>query len=166
MKTLLTTVTALTFFGCLAVPALAQEPGPKAYPLCNDDLTNMPCQGTEEDAMMLIPDMMLDNVAGYKMIKKSPGRKSKMSAGFLFDHVRLIQISESRTPRTSEHMGMTRTVERYEILLNDCRGTDACLGSYLWTVDAVTDSDGYCYETKYENKLEKVNFYKFPDPLK
>jgi hypothetical protein len=48
---------------------------------------------------------------------------------------------------------LNEQTSRYDLVLEDCFGTDQCEGSYVWTVIEKTQSDGYSYEINYKNYL-------------
>jgi hypothetical protein len=155
MKTILT-LTALF----LSTHAFAQTPnGNASLPICNEEEFKFPCKLAKKDAYAAIADMMFANRKGFNEIaKKAPGIKRGITGGFMMEDVRVSFLKEESQPRTPDnHFPTTTTTAQYEVLLNDCRGTDACNGGYLWTVTEVTEGDGYTYESKYTNTLEKTD---------
>lgn len=89
----------------------------------------------------MVADMLFGNSKAFQKVAKMA------KEGFVVDDTRITIMGES-------HSGhVFKSTEKYELVLRDCRGTDACFGSYIWTVTADTLGDGYTYETKYSDTL-------------
>ncbi len=152
MKTLLTTLILI------ATPlfAHAQTPAPTAtpaVPVCNEEMTNLPCTYSDAEAKEEVTDMLFENHKGFAhVLTQAKGIKTHQTNGFMIEDQRVIFMKRELHPEIAPHVEISTV--KYEILLLDCRGTDACMGMSLWTVMAVTESDGYTWDTKYTNKLE------------
>lgn len=110
-----------------ALPVCSEEPGEMTYP----------CLAPANEAGFAVADMLFDNADGFAQVK------AKAKLGFEVDDLRVTLLSETE-----------KTVEiKYELLLRDCRGTDACYGSQVWTVIAKITGDGYSSSSTYTDTL-------------
>lgn len=152
----------LTIALFLSLDASAQTPAASPYPVCDEQTTVIPCQYEANEVYSAFADMLIGNPKGYALLrKKTPAQRQHFTDGLMLESVRVILLKQSRRSATDRHDKVTLTTTRYEAILWDCRGTDACNGNYLFTVDEVTESDGYCYQSKYTNKLEPTNLETF-----
>jgi hypothetical protein len=152
MKTLI-----ILFAVLAATPSFAQDNG--KLPICNmgkDTELAMPCKLPALEASQTLADMMFSNRKGFNEIAdKAPGAKEGMTGGFMIESSRVSFLKEA-TVDSHGHMLTTSTLQ-YEVILNDCRGTDVCNGNYLWTVTEVAHSDGYSYYSEFTNDLAKTS---------
>jgi hypothetical protein len=151
-----TTLTLLVLLG--SISAFAQTDNAK-LPLCNPDPdveSVAPCRLSKKEAGMMVADMMIANLKGLNSIaQKARGVKSGNTDGFEIEDYRVSILKDEPVSSTEKHPRYVTTTQ-YEVLLNDCRGTDACYGNSLWTVTQVTESDGYTSQNKFKNELIKT----------
>lgn len=115
-----------------------------------------PCVYDQSTANILLIDMMLENKAG--MMEVATTGVSGMEIGVLDnnDTVTVTFMSERIGPASIGGVIDYHSTTKYELKLNDCRGTDQCSGTYLWTVIAKTTGDGFMSETTFTNQLTEV----------
>ena len=99
------------------------------------------------DGGIAIAQMMIENPEGVELLKKTHHSGPLMESG----KVELVSQSQSNTGQFPQWT----TVTKFSILSQDCLGTDACEGEYLWTVTATMTSDGYTYHTVYTNTVAR-----------
>lgn len=99
------------------------------------------------DGGIAIAQMMIENPEGVELLKKTHHSGPLMESG----KVELI----SQTQGNIGQFPQWTTVSKFSILSQDCLGTDACEGEYLWTVIATMTSDGYTYHTDYKNTVAR-----------
>jgi hypothetical protein len=119
-------------------------------PSCTDE-ESYDCAVPSIHTKEMVIDMMLENRKGMNLISKT-GENGLTLPFFYEEHnikVSLLNFNEQGEISTG--------TMKYEILLWDCRGTDACGSEYLWTVTADLESDGYSTFTKYKNTLKIQN---------
>jgi len=124
------------------------QTSPKALPICDDHAIATPCIVSEIESAPLVADMLFNNAAGFNSIR------DKARVGFQVDKIRITLTSEvdNKTDKTKPKF---QTQMKYELVLRDCRGTDACLGSFIWTVYEEAQGDGYTSSSHFQDKLVK-----------
>ena len=147
MKTLLMLVTLL-----LATTSFAQE-----LPTCPMDDENSetvtalvtPCIADATTASYLVLEMMLGNHKGMQKLRTLGDN------GMTFDIFSedLLQVTLLET--NDGEADNSRTVIKYELFLSDCRGTDSCGDSIVWTVIETNVGDGYSSQSTYTNEFKK-----------
>ena len=130
----------------------------QTLPLCvTDDNTEQkstevyPCLMPQTSAITATMDMMMANKKGMAQYFRI-GDHGLMFDPFVDQPMRVTVLSKSPTSDYENYVSKVK----FELNLQDCRGTDACVGAYLWTVNAYTESDGYTSQTKYTNKFEAL----------
>lgn len=120
----------------------------KAAPIpeCNEDAMVTPCILAAKDAGTAMTDMLFNNAKGFAAVS------TKAKIGFMVEELRVTLVSEKENPRGS---GKPRyeSEMKYELLLRDCRGTDACNGSSIWTVTEDSSGDGYGSDSTFTDTL-------------
>ncbi len=128
------------------------------YPLCSEEGPAVtPCVESLADAKDSLIDMMLANRKGYKLLSNRHIQNGLTSFGSLDAESLRVTYLKHESLGKEGNLELNRSTTQYEVILQDCRGTDDCGPNYLWTVTETVDSDGYCYETKYTNSLIKQN---------
>jgi hypothetical protein len=120
-------------------------------PVCDERMTVVPCELDKETTAMAIFEMMISNKEGVRKVQEA-GEYGLMM-GYNQEKPGTVTIIEFSRPWPITEI---KTVSKYELELMDCRGTDACGGSYKWEIIETNIGDGYTYQTTYENKLTKV----------
>lgn len=116
--------------------------------VCADEIA-LPCELTQEAAKTAFLDMMLANSKGLELLNKT-GRNG-LTLPFLEEGVlKVTVLSETQLDTQFE------TKIKYELSLTDCRGTDSCGGSYLWTAVETILTDGYISQISYVNSIQKL----------
>ncbi|HXH31897.1 MAG TPA: hypothetical protein VNJ01_13895 [Bacteriovoracaceae bacterium] len=120
-------------------------------PACNEEYSVTPC--LEKSYQEELLEMLLDNKEGVQKIHTS-GEIGLMIEEHVEDPI-VVTVLDFKMVEEEGNFDFRSTV-KFEIKLSDCRGTDACLESYRWTVFATTIGNGYTKATAYKNYLEKL----------
>lgn len=112
-----------------------------------------PCMFDEHSTNVLIIDMMLANKEGVIKVLTS-GVSGLQLGSFDTDTATVTFVSETIGEPTNGGTMDYHSVVNYELKLDDCRGTDQCSGTYLWTVIAETTGDGFMSKTTFTNELK------------
>ena len=115
-------------------------------PSCDENQMVTPCILAAKDTASAIAEMLFANALGFKSVNE------KAQVGFEVDDVRVTFMSEVTNNRDGVSPRYLSQI-KYELLLKDCRGTDACMGSYVWTVIEDIQGDGYTSRSSYKDTL-------------
>ena len=140
--------TALFLFCVSLNSSLSQAQTGINPPVCNEDQMNTPCVLSDADAGRDFIDMMIGNVEGMKLVLATG--HSGLSLQDDEDMKPKVTVV-SNTQANRKYL----TTKKYEIALEDIRGTDVDGGTYIWTVVADTLSS-YGSVTTYKNAVVKA----------
>jgi hypothetical protein len=104
--------------------------------------------------------MILVNKDGYRMMMKTKVRNGFVSGDDR--NLRVLMLTDVPLKSQAESVNQLR----YDLLLNDCLGTDQCEGTYVWTVIETATAYGYSHSSKYSNYVTKSDSMAFPVPKK
>ena len=154
------------FFGLLGVFfGISTTSMAAGLPVCIDGKEgfgpdNTPCLVSENEIGGAVIDMLLANRKGYHWALDRKYANGLMRSAFgktgNLRVTNLGHVNEAKAP----HLLVTKV--RYELLLTDCQGTDACGASYVWTVNETTKSDGFNYDVSYSNNLDVDSAFDLP----
>jgi hypothetical protein len=112
---------------------------------CQDTEFTEACRIPDSEIAEIVATMMLENLSGVSSIN------SQAKIGYLVDCIDVILVSDKKISEREYEV-----VVKYDLMMSDCRDTDACAGSARWTVMQTTIGDGYTSSSKYKNNLVEL----------